>query len=283
MFMPDWVDRNDPQALKTLGQKHMAEIAERYGRDIAVWDVVNEEIPRLATPAEWHAVPGRLPGLVFPRGRPPVPETGEAVDQRRHQPGPRHDGPVRGDDRGLLRRGCAWRASASSSIPAAADVRGKLYRPSSLYAVYERLGRLGLPLYITEITIPGAGEDGPAQQAAIVANLYRLWFSTPAMAGVTWWNLADGTAYREREQGPGRPARQGHESQAGLSGPGQTDQPRVEDQPRGQTDAQGKARFRGFRGQVHASQVTAGQPGPRQFEIDLSEGGPATYKLTLKP
>ncbi len=71
----------------------------------------------------------------------------------------------------------------------------KVYSPDRMTAVYERLGRLGPPLYITEITVPGVGKDGPAQQAAIVANLYRLWFSTPSMAGVTWWNLADNTAF----------------------------------------------------------------------------------------
>ena len=71
-----------------------------------------------------------------------------------------------------------------------------------MYAVYEQLGRLGLPLYITEITIPGVGDDG-AEQAAIVANLYRLWFSTPTMAGVTWWNLGDGTAYQKENKALG--------------------------------------------------------------------------------
>ena len=52
-----------------------------------------------------------------------------------------------------------------------------------------------LPLYITEITIPGKGENGSVLQGKIVENLYRLWFSTPNMAGISWWNLGDGTAF----------------------------------------------------------------------------------------
>ena len=32
-------------------------------------------------------------------------------------------------------------------------------------------------------------------QAFIVRNLYRLWFSIPKMAGITWWNLGDNTAH----------------------------------------------------------------------------------------
>ena len=74
MFMPDWIKPDDPQRLKTLAQRHMAQIAERYGRDIAVWDVVNEELPRLAHPQQWHAVPDdylawcfQEAGRLFPR------------------------------------------------------------------------------------------------------------------------------------------------------------------------------------------------------------------------
>jgi endo-1,4-beta-xylanase len=74
MFMPDWIKPDDPQRLKTLAQRHLTQIAERYGRDIAVCDVVNEELPRLAHPQQWHAVPDdylawcfQEAGRLFPR------------------------------------------------------------------------------------------------------------------------------------------------------------------------------------------------------------------------
>jgi len=66
--------------------------------------------------------------------------------------------------------------------------------PRKLLETYEQLSRFDLPLYITEITIPSAGEGGEALQAEVVRDHYRLWFSAPKMAGITWWNLGDGTA-----------------------------------------------------------------------------------------
>ena len=67
--------------------------------------------------------------------------------------------------------------------------------PQTLLDTYERFAKLGLPLWITEITIGSAGDNGLAIQARVVRDLYRLWFSSPNMAGITWWNLGDGTAY----------------------------------------------------------------------------------------
>ena len=53
--------------------------------------------------------------------------------------------------------------------------------------------RPGLPIHLSEITIsaPGGDERGEAIQAAIARNLYRLWFSLPDMAAITWWNVVD--------------------------------------------------------------------------------------------
>ncbi|MFV2067932.1 MAG: hypothetical protein ACC645_13245 [Pirellulales bacterium] len=52
-----------------------------------------------------------------------------------------------------------------------------------------------MPLWITEITIGSADDDGLAIQGRVVRDIYRLWFAPPRMAGITWWNLGDGTAY----------------------------------------------------------------------------------------
>lgn len=45
--------------------------------------------------------------------------------------------------------------------------------------------------------------DAPAAQTEIAQNLYRLWFSYPAVMGITWWNVADGGA------APGEPSYSG--------------------------------------------------------------------------
>jgi GH35 family endo-1,4-beta-xylanase len=161
-----------------------------------------------------------------------------------------------------------------------AMLSGKSLPPAQVQAVYERLGRLGLPLYITEITVPSSGTDGPELQAAIVANLYRLWFSTPQMAGVTWWNLGDGTAFQEKNQALG-----------GLLDKEMNLKPayRALDRLINQewkttltlsTDAAGEARFRGFHGKYSIKLATGGAT--REYAFELKRGSDpsrATFSL----
>ena len=51
----------------------------------------------------------------------------------------------------------------------------------------------GMPIHLSEITIssPGGDERGEEIQAVVTRNLYRLWFSIPDMAAITWWNIVD--------------------------------------------------------------------------------------------
>lgn len=282
MFMPDWIPRDDPQRLKALAVRHMTEIAGRYGRDIVVWDVVNEELPRLANPHQWHAVQDDYLAWCFEEAGRLFPRTArllinDGIDQS-HVTTAEYEKLVKGLlDRRLRVEGIGIQFHTSRG----AMFSGKVYSPGRMTAVYERLGRLGLPLYITEITVPGVGKDGAAQQGAIVANLYRLWFSTPSMAGVTWWNLADNTAFGNENAALGglldkdmnpKPAYVAldklinHDWKTSLST---------------KTDARGKAALRGFCGK-YAVQVTVGNQ-TRDYEITLSKGGQAEHRLTWKP
>jgi hypothetical protein len=79
-----------------------------------------------------------------------------------------------------------------------------------------------------------------------IGALYRLWFSAPNMAGITYWNLADGTAYNAENK-----------FMAGLVDKDINPKPsyRVLDglinhdwktNPTAKTDAAGKAQYRGF-------------------------------------
>jgi len=71
------------------------------------------------------------------------------------------------------------------------------YDPERIFQVLDTYARLGTSLQITEMTIPAysnAGEDEELQ-AEIIRNLYRMWFSHPAMEAIIYWNLVDGFAY----------------------------------------------------------------------------------------
>jgi len=281
-FMPDWTNRTDAEAFRRQGAKHMAEIAERYGRDIAIWDVVNEEIPRLRHLKEWHTVPNDFLAWSFQEAGRLFPKEARLLI---------NDGTSEAHDttseyaamvKGLLQRGVRVEGIGIQfhAYNRSAMLAGKLYPPNKLRDAYEQLGQLGLPLYITEITIPGTGDDGPALQAAIVANLYRLWFSTPRMAGVTWWNLGDGTAFEnenkvlggllDKEMNPKPAYREldrliNHEWKTSVTL---------------QTDVNGKARFRGFHGK-YSIQLTVGGK-QREFAFELKSGtGQNRVQLTM--
>ena len=54
MFMPNWTERNNPDAFLKQGHKHIAGIAKRYGDTFPIWDVANEEIPRIRHLDQWQ-------------------------------------------------------------------------------------------------------------------------------------------------------------------------------------------------------------------------------------
>jgi GH35 family endo-1,4-beta-xylanase len=65
--------------------------------------------------------------------------------------------------------------------------------PEIVWKKMKTIGRAGLPIHLSEITITSPGDDprGREIQAVIAGNLYRLWFSIKPMMGITWWNIVD--------------------------------------------------------------------------------------------
>lgn len=73
--------------------------------------------------------------------------------------------------------------------------------PQGIYDNYMKFCELGIPLCISEITIPScfSGCDdaqGELLQAQLAEQLYRLWFAVPDMAGIIYWNMRDGQAWQ---------------------------------------------------------------------------------------
>lgn len=282
MFMPDWIDRNDAKKFKSLSEKHLTDIAQRYARDIPIWDVVNEEIPRLDNPKEWHAVWDGFLAWCFQEAGSRFPkETRLLINDGTGQAHITTAKYVAMIQELQARKVRVEGIGIQFHVGRGGMLGLKNYSPSQLVTAYETLGKLGLPLYITEITVPGVGKDGAAQQGVVVRDIYRLWFSTPQMAGVTWWNLADGTAYKDENKALG-----------GLLDKDMTPKPAYEALDKlinhdwrtnlsARTDAQGKAAFRGFHGK-YAVKVTLGGV-TRQFEFNLFKDGPAQHTLTWKP
>ncbi len=81
------------------------------------------------------------------------------------------------------------------------DLMQGRYNLDHLMETYHRMSSLGVPMYISEITIPTVfdgytQEEGESLQAEILDKLYRLWFSIPSMKGIIFWNLKDGDTWK---------------------------------------------------------------------------------------
>ena len=62
---------------------------------------------------------------------------------------------------------------------------------------FERYGDFGLPISISEISIPSFGHDPEDEelQAELAKRLFKLWFGRKHVDSIVWWNLADNTAF----------------------------------------------------------------------------------------
>lgn len=63
------------------------------------------------------------------------------------------------------------------------------------------LAEFGLPLEITELSIPtpGEGEEAELIQADLLEMMYTVFFSIPKMETVMYWNIVDKTGYVGRK------------------------------------------------------------------------------------
>ncbi len=208
-WSPLWMPR-DVRMQKILTEAHIKEVAARYERDIEDWDVENENLCFLTMPEyklaeepdflEWcfdtadraftsgdrmfineASFVWKSSGLwQFMGTRSPyymqidrLLRTGHRVDAvglQFHQ---------------FVRR--EQETEPGVSLP---------FDPCKLYEVMDCYGRLGRPLHVSEVTIPAYTQSAEDEevQALLCENLYRTWFSHPAMDGIVYWNLPDGYA-----------------------------------------------------------------------------------------
>lgn len=195
-FWPDWAKGDETQVRDLLDQR-ITEIAQRYGKRIRQWDVVNEafDLP-MDSP-----LPRDFVYWAMERAAQHLP-TGtqlfynEAIhnsfDRYRREYSMLY----------LLLRDLIARGAKLDGIgmqfhfwsPAEkAAARGKLLLdPAYHLRLLDLYGEFARPIHISEISIPTYGDE--ALQAALVRGLYRTWFSHPNVEAIIWWNLPDGGA-----------------------------------------------------------------------------------------
>ncbi len=142
--------------------------------------------------------------------------------------------------------------------------------PKSEWAKMKLLSKANLPIHLSEITITAPNNDARGQeiQATIARNLYRLWFSTKNMMGITWWNVVDDCG------APGEPSVSGLFSRDMQPKPAYhalDDLVNGEWKTRLETKAgkDGSVSFRGFRGLYRATWTdAAGKKASAEFNVE---------------
>lgn len=73
----------------------------------------------------------------------------------------------------------------------------KALHPLRILDTFECYGEFGLPIHLSEVSIPSFGNDPEDEQlqAELTKRLFKLWFSRKHCEAIVWWNMADGTAY----------------------------------------------------------------------------------------
>jgi GH35 family endo-1,4-beta-xylanase len=151
--------------------------------------------------------------------------------------------------------------------------------PNTLLDTYQMFAKFGLPLWITEITIGSAGDDGMAIQGRVVRDIYRLWFSAPKMAGITWWNLGDGTAYGNEGVAGGGLADEDFNPKPAYKALDQLINHEWKTQLVTASNTDGIVKFRGFHGGYDVEVTGAGKT--KTFALTIGSEGPAKATLTM--
>jgi endo-1,4-beta-xylanase len=200
--IPPWVE--DTANCAPLLERRIRQIAQRYGDRIPRWDVLNEPLSTRNLPENRPQIcpmPPDYERLAFEWAAQYLPESAHLMI---NETTPTSWYPelrasylelierLRADGAKIDGLGLQWHLFNTDDVPRV--LAGELLPPDEMLRALDDYERLGLPVHISEITLP-SGDNSPAgqaMQARLARELYRLWFSHPAVQAITWWNMPDG-------------------------------------------------------------------------------------------
>ncbi|WP_338876422.1 endo-1,4-beta-xylanase [Spirosoma sp. SC4-14] len=196
--LPAWLPR-DEKIMEQKISKRIDEIAQRYGHDIQIWDVVNEVTdrhPDVLMPKDFAFKAFLESERVFPGSNVFTLNFTTGIWNRSNKREYNADYLL---TENLLLRKAKINAIGMQfhnfSEPEYEQIlKGKAMTPTTLFNTLDLYSDFNLPIHITEITVSALSEKGPEYQAVMAENYYKLWFSHPSVEGIIWWNLVDGTA-----------------------------------------------------------------------------------------
>lgn len=213
-FTPEWLHTLPLEEVKAAYEQRFAEISSRYADRLFEVEVINEVI----CSAHWtkYSALTKAPDLLpwcFQTARKHFPHNTLVFNEasRWHRIGrdKHYDAyplllenamlkGARFDKIGIQshlfvgKRACTP-AEYEQEVRALADRAD----PLSFFTTLDTLAAFGLPLEITEITIPtfGEGEEYEQLQAEMLRLWYSIFFSHPAVNTAVYWNTADGHCF----------------------------------------------------------------------------------------
>ena len=285
---PQWIPK-DPDQLRKRYQQRFREIAERYAKDIPIWDGVNESLvcssdfPLFSK--EHRAHPPYVPWAFTEEQKLFHPENLLMINDITRFNWPSNETNryyqqcIKLLDDGICIEGIGFQFHFFSRKSLDAYTGDDRCDPNTMLDTYDLFAKFGLPLWITEITIGSAGDDGLAVQQRVVRDIYRLWFSAPKIAGITWWNLGDGTAYGNEGVAGGGLADHDFNPKPAYKALDQLINHDWKTNLRAKSDVDGRVEFRGFHGDYDIEVIHADKT--KKFQLMLGSEKSADATLTL--
>ena len=196
---PTWMS-DDREVMEREFEAHIKELAKRYKGRIHNWDVVNEclnQANRGVMPDDYTYKSWSWAMKYFPKS---VTFNSNECDMRWDTQRIRRyveivrdlvDRGARVDYMGIQMH--ILRPKLASAIAAG---ESDVLNPDKIWERLNILTEAERPIFISEVTVSATddSEEGRAIQKMLARNLYRIWFSHPQVAGITWWNMVDGGA-----------------------------------------------------------------------------------------
>ena len=284
---PGWMPK-DPDELKQRYIKRFKEIADRYAKDIPIWDGVNESLvcsKDFPLYSEDRTHPSYVPWAFTEEQKVFQPDNLVMINDvtsfnwPSNESNRYHQQCTRLLENRIPIEGIGFQFHFFSRKSLDGYLNGERCDPGTMLDTYELFAKFGLPLWITEITIGSAGDDGSAIQERVTRDIYRLWFAAPKMAGITWWNLGDGTAYGNEGRAGGGLADENFNPKPAYKALDQLINHDWKTTLAAKSDTEGKVAFRGFHGRYEVEVTAEGKT--KSFELTIGSDGPAKEKLKL--
>lgn len=204
---PKWLKDYNEEDKKQIVERRFKQIAELYGDKIPSFDVINETRSNYRYGVqslfeEYDEFGVQLGEKYFKNNIKIINETNEAIWKDYFSGGKhfRFSTQIRDFiNKGFLfdEIGLQYHVfGTTEELETSYNLRYMFLDAMAIVEILDVLSKYDKPMHISEITIPGSGQDKDNEdvQAKLTEELYKLWFATKNMKGIVWWNLVDGYA-----------------------------------------------------------------------------------------